>query len=343
MKLYVNVYRHKNKQLKTIFIITILMNTNLNSVNNNIYEFNQPWRDDKNYFNKYKEQIPNNNIENSVKQQLETLDRTMDNIDYYMYISFYFCYDTPKEFDETTYEISECKGVDDTLNNYNYRFLIVSFYKLIPCILIQLVVNPINIYYAITDSDNLCKNQNSVFLKLVAIVMTTFLTISSFTAINTEIEKYGSSLFWFSDYYKGVRNFYNRGTFFTRMMSFFFFVNIYSAILTTIGTVFIIYNSDGVLEIVLNAMALKFIDEIDNISISKEEEAEFKKLYEKIKDDIIMYQMDREYTYLLGDPNIVRRNKRSYGEIMFILCSYITTILTPAIVGYSVIYLGICY
>ena len=97
------------------------MNTGLNGVNNK-YAFDQPWKDDKNYFDKYKEQIPNNNIENSVKQQLETLDRTMDNIDYYMYISFYFCYDTPKEFDETTYEISECKGVDDTLNNNNYKF-----------------------------------------------------------------------------------------------------------------------------------------------------------------------------------------------------------------------------
>lgn len=33
----------------------------------------------------------------------------------------------------------------------------------------------------------------------------------------------------------------------------------------------------------------------------------------------------------------------SYGEVLLILCSGMTTLLTPAIVGYSAVYLGICY
>lgn len=319
-------------------------NSHNNNSNLNKYAYNQPWKDNENYFKKYS-YYSDNNIENYTEQQLEVLNRAMDNIDYYMYISFYFCYDTSKEFDRTTHKLIECKGVEDKIDNYNIKFLFTSLYKLIPCILIQLVVNPINMYYAINDSDNLCRNQNSVLLKFVAIVISIFLTVSSFTAIKTESEKYGRSLFWFTAYFKGVRNFHNRGLMFTRMMFFFFFLNMYSSILTTVGTVFIIYNSEGVLEIVLNAMALKFIDEIDNISISKEEETEFTKLYENIKQDILMFQIDNQYKILIGDTTAIPDDvgDTSYGEILFVICAGFSTFITNIIICYSIVYLGICY
>ena len=314
--------------------------------NSNKYAFNQPWKGNSEYFDDFKNQVSNKNIESYTRLQLEILDRAMDNVDYYMYVSFYFCYDTPKKFNRDLDEMVEIEGVNDDINQYNIKFLFLSLYKLIPCVLIQLLVNPINIFYAIYDTDDLCRNENSVLLKLVASVLAIFSTVSSFTAIKTEIEKYSRAMFWFADYYKSVRNFSKRSLMFTRMMSFFFFLNMYSSILTTIGTVFIIYNSDGVLEIVLNAMALKFIDEIDNISISKEEESEFLKLYNNIKEDILFFQVDREYKEILGMPVNVPTSitqRFSYGEVLLILCSGMTTLLTPAIVGYSAIYLGICY
>ena len=314
--------------------------------NSNKYAFNQPWKGNSEYFDDFKNQVSNKNIESYTRLQLEILDRAMDNVDYYMYVSFYFCYDTPKKFNRDLDEMVEIEGVNDDINQYNIKFLFLSLYKLIPCVLIQLLVNPINIFYSIYDTDDLCRNENSVLLKLVASVLAIFSTVSSFTAIKTEIEKYSRAMFWFADYYKSVRNFSKRSLMFTRMMSFFFFLNMYSSILTTIGTVFIIYNSDGVLEIVLNAMALKFIDEIDNISISKEEESEFLKLYNNIKEDILFFQVDREYKEILGMPVNVPTSitqRFSYGEVLLILCSGMTTLLTPAIVGYSAIYLGICY
>ncbi len=319
------------------------MNENLNK-----YAYNQPWKNNKEYFEKYSHIRSQNNecqTEQQTETQLEILNRAMDNIDYYMYVSFYFCYDTSKEFDKTTHQLIECKGVEDKIDKYNINFLFTSLYKLIPCVLIQLVVNPINMYYAINDSDNLCRNQNSVLLKFVAIVISIFLTISSYTAIKTENEKYDRSLFWFTDYFKGVRNFHNRGVIFTRMMGFFFFLNAYSSILTTVGTVFIIYNSDGVLEIVLNAMALKFIDEIDNICISKEEEAKFKKLYENIKQDILMFQIDNQYKNLVGDTTAIPDDIKRFGcvEFLFITCGAFSTFITNVITLYSIVYLGICY
>ena len=89
-----------------------------------------------------------------------------------------------------------------------------------------------------------------------------------------------------------------------------------------------------------------FIDEIDNISISKEEESDFLKLYNNIKEDILFFQVDRQYKEILDIPVNVPTSitKRfSYGEVLLVLCSGMTTLLTPAIVGYSAIYLGICY
>tara|TARA_B100001063_G_scaffold247259_1_gene291847 strand:- start:10988 stop:11980 length:993 start_codon:yes stop_codon:yes gene_type:complete len=321
-------------------------NSNTTDTTINKYAPKQPWKEDSEYFEELKKHVNNKHIESYARLQLEILDRAMDDIDYYVYVSFYYCYDTQLIFDRAKNEMVEVKGVNDEINQYNKKFLMMSLYKLIPCILIQLIVNPINIYYSISDTDNLCRNQNSVLLKLVASVLAIFSTVSSFTTIKTEIEKYGKLTFWFSDYYKSVRNFNNRTLIFTRMMSFFFFLNMYSSILTTIGTVFIIYNSNGVLEIVLNAMALKFIDEIDNITISKEEESKFLKLYNNIKEDIVCFQMDREYKELLGlhvnvPTSIIQRF--SYGEIMLILCGSMTTLFTPVIVGYSAVYLGVCY
>lgn len=329
-------------------MVNINSSDNSNSTNNIVSKYapNQPWKEDSEYFEQFKERVDNKNIESYTRVQLEILDRAMDNVDYYVYVSFYFCYDTPKIFDKKKNEMVEVQGIEDDINQYNIKFFLMSLYKLIPCILIQLVVNPINIYYSISDTDNLCRNENSVLLKLVASVLAIFSTVSSFTTIKTEIEKYGRTTFWFADYYKSVRNFRKRSLIFTRMMSFFFFLNMYSSILTTIGTVFIIYNSNGVLEIVLNAMALKFIDEIDNITISKEEESEFLKLYNDIKEDILYFQIDREYKEILGfSVNVPTSIKQrfSYGEIMLILCGAMTTLFTPVIVGYSAIYLGVCY
>ena len=147
------------------------MNQNSDNSENNVnkYAYNQPWKDDKDYFSRY-DHFLNKDVENYTKLQLEFLDRAMDNIDYYMYISFYCCYDTPKK-DKNTKKNVECEGVNDSLNNYNIKFFFTSLYKLLPCVLIQLVVNPINVYYAINDSDNLCRNQNSVLLKFVAIIV----------------------------------------------------------------------------------------------------------------------------------------------------------------------------
>ena len=129
------------------------------------------------------------------------------------------------------------------------------------------------------------------------------------------------------------------------------FLNMYSSLLTTIGTVFIIYNSEGVLEIVLNAVALKFIDEIDNITISKEEEAKFIKLYREIREDVMFFELDREYksvtrTDPYGNNPITdefKDNDTNRLFCAFFTCNMIVTIITPAIVLYSVIYLLICY
>ena len=191
--------------------------------NSNKYAFNQPWKENSEYFEDFKKHVDNKNIESYTRLQLEILDRAMDNVDYYMYVSFYFCYDTPKKFNRDLDEMIEIEGINDELNQYNKKFLFLSLYKLIPCVLIQLLVNPINIFYAIYDTDNLCRNENSVLLKLVASVLAIFSTVSSFTAIKTEIEKYSRAMFWFADYYKSVRNFSKRSLMFTRMMSFFFF------------------------------------------------------------------------------------------------------------------------
>lgn len=281
-------------------------------------------------------------LENDSDYQIDGLNQAMDNLDYYMYVSFFFCYDTKTKYDVTTNKMVVCNNVKDGIDANNQKFIIMLLYKLVPCVLIQLVVNPINIYYAYYDTNDLCRNEHELLLKLVACVMTLFMTVGSISTIQTELNKYMECIIWFPDYYRNVHKFNKRSRVFVNMMCFFLCLNLYSSILTTIGTVFIIYNSNGVLEIVLNTMALKFIDEIDNISLSKEEETRFTGFYDKIKDDIQTTRLERGYDELKG----IREIKRAgfpCALIAMMMCTMVTGWLTFVITIASTTYIGMCY
>ena len=173
-------------------------NDNLNSIKDDKkkekkHEYYLPWRKDEQYFEKYKDIINKDfpdgipdvrfehgghiAIENYTKEQFEYMDRGMDNIDYYMYISFYFCYDTQKVWDDKNCKMVESESVEDKIDKYNIKFLVLSFYKLIPCIFIQLIVNPINIYYAVYNTSDLCKNENNIILKTCRKIFICFIKV----------------------------------------------------------------------------------------------------------------------------------------------------------------------
>jgi hypothetical protein len=92
-------------------------------------------------------------------------------------------------------------------------------------------------------------------------------------------------------------------------------------------------------------MALKFIDEIDNISLSKEEETRFSVFYDKIKDDIHTTRIERGYDELKGGREI--KHTRSAGLpcalITMMMCTMVTGWLTFVITIASTTYIGICY
>ena len=48
--------------------------------NSNKYAFNQPWKDNSEYFEDFKKHVDNKNIESYTRLQLEILDRAMDTV-----------------------------------------------------------------------------------------------------------------------------------------------------------------------------------------------------------------------------------------------------------------------
>jgi hypothetical protein len=92
-------------------------------------------------------------------------------------------------------------------------------------------------------------------------------------------------------------------------------------------------------------MALKFIDEIDNISLSKEEETSFSVFYDKIKDDIQTTRIERGYDELKGIREIkhTRYSGLPCALITMMMCMMFTGWITFVITITSITYIGICY
>jgi hypothetical protein len=92
-------------------------------------------------------------------------------------------------------------------------------------------------------------------------------------------------------------------------------------------------------------MALKFIDEIDNISLSKEEETRFSVFYDKIKDNIQTTRIERGYEALKGTREIKHTwsARLPCALITMMMCTMVTGWLTFVITIASTIYIGICY
>ena len=141
------------------------------------------------------------------------------------------------------------------------------------------------------EKDDVIDVGNNIYQKITAAIFTFYINVSSINALYDQVIIYSHFDSFFILYHKfrhkhfGIRNKTQRQVF-NVLINFFLTINIISCVLTTIGSVIIIYNSETILDIILNSLALKFIDEIDNMSINKSEIFSFKLIYDQIKGQI---------------------------------------------------------
>ena len=212
----------------------------------------------------------------------ESIENSIDNLDYYMYYS----YMTIFPIESHIYNES-----NNIIASRLCLFGVKGGLRMLLCIFIQTIITPIMIYYSFNQNTNMCLQKSSIVQKITAAIFTLYINISSINSLADQLNIYLSFNSFFILYHKFQHKHYNRQNkykrkFFNILVNFFLSINIISCVLTTVGSVIIIYNSDTILEIILNSLALKFIDEIDNMSISKTEIATFKYNYNIVKNNI---------------------------------------------------------
>ena len=212
----------------------------------------------------------------------ESIENAIDNLDYYMYYSYMTIF--PAE-----------SNIINENNNIMARrlcfFGVKGGLRMMLCVFIQTVITPIMIYYSFNQNTNMCLQKSSIVQKITAAIFTLYINVSSINSLADQLNIYLNFNSFFILYHKFQHKHYNiqnkwKRKIFNILVNFFLSINIISCVLTTVGSVIIIYNSDTILEIILNSLALKFIDEVDNMSISKTEIATFKYNYSIVKDNI---------------------------------------------------------
>jgi len=217
----------------------------------------------------------------------DLMDNVVDNLDYYLYYSYFVIF-TEEENSMCPEFISDDKRVKVISK---VSFAIQGFFKMILCLLIQTVITPMMIYYSLHQGENLCRRGPDYLLKFVAFIFTYYINASSIQSLADEVNIYSTFDNFFMSYheYRGRKKHYNNKvqvSIFNFLVNFFLCINVVSCVLTTIGSIIITYHSKSILDIILNSLALKFIDEIDNMSISKTEVYLFKTNYNKIQGKI---------------------------------------------------------
>ena len=99
-------------------------------------------------------------------------------------------------------------------------------------------------------------------------------------------------------------------------------------------------NSKSVLDIILNSLALKFIDEIDNMSISKTEVYLFKTNYNNIQDKI-KNDLDNFMTHV---PTKIKQVLERCKKLFLMFCvSNVLGIVLHGLTLFAAIWIWICY
>lgn len=227
------------------------------------------------------QQITQNMLESVDDEfKFEGVEDAIDNLDYYMYYTYTTVF--PTDYDELREE-SPAKAIVRVLCTGSKGCI-----RMMLCVTIQTVITPIMIYYSINSNPNMCSRNSTPYQKITAAIFTLYINISSINSLSDQVVIYTQFDTFFILYHKFVSKHFkirNRGKrrLFNFILNVLLSINIISCVLTTIGSVIIIYNSKTILEIILNSLALKFIDEIDNMSITKSEVFNFKNIYSDIK------------------------------------------------------------
>jgi hypothetical protein len=214
--------------------------------------------------------------------KFDRVENSIDNLDYYMYFSY-----------TSIFPNNITTGAEDSKKQW--RRSIVSVLRggarMLLCVIIQTIVTPMMIYYSFESNNDMCMKSNNIYQKITAAIFTFYINISSINSLYDQLIIYSYFDSFFILYHKfrhkhfKIKNNHQRQIF-NALINFYLTINIISCVLTTFGSVIIIYNSSSILDIILNSLALKFIDEIDNMSISKSEIYSFKLIYNDIKEQI---------------------------------------------------------
>lgn len=272
----------------------------------------------------------------SKEYSFESIENAIDNLDYYMYYSYMTIF--PNELNHTNEDRS-------VIMKRVCFFGIKGALRMILCVFIQTIITPMMIYAALDQNINMCLQDSSKIQKITAAIFTFYINISSINSLSDQLNIYFSFNSFFILYHKFLHKHYNirnkgKRKIFNIMINFFLSINIISCVLTTVGSVIIIYNSKTILEIILNSLALKFIDEIDNMSITKTEITTFKYNYNIIKNNI-----EENISFF---KNYVPKRLRQYVKLlkkmclMFVLGCNLSIILYIFTV-FAQIWIMICY
>ena len=213
------------------------------------------------------------------------------------------------------------------------------------CVIIQTVITPMMIYYSINSNPNMCAKNSTFYQKITAAVFTLYINISSINSLSDQVVIYTQFDTFFILYHKFISkhfNIRNRGKriIFNFILNILLTINIISCVLTTVGSVIIIYNSNTILEIILNSLALKFIDEIDNMSITKSEVFKFQNIYSDVK-NIIMDNKSYFENYVPRRIKQVVKLLKKICLMYFVGC--ILSILLYIFTVFAEIWVIICY
>ena len=223
-----------------------------------------------------------NYIEAFKKYSFNRIDESIDNLDYYMFYSYTVIFPLHND--------TENENVNDICLRI-WKKGVMGGVRMIICVFIQTVITPMLIYYSISSNANLCARDGTSYQKITAAIFTFYINLTSINNLSDQIHIYLNFNTFYIIYHKylsqtkGTIN-KNKRRVFNILTNFYLSINIISCLLTTIGSVIIIYNSKTMLEIILNSLALKFVDEIDNMSISKSEIMVFKNDYNRIRSEI---------------------------------------------------------
>ena len=216
------------------------------------------------------------------KFSFDKIENSIDNLDYYMYYSYMTIFPIRNDFVEES-----CKDMGTRCCFQGFRGAV----RMLLCVFIQTVITPIMIYYSFNSNTNMCSRKSNIYQKITAAIFTFYINITSINSLSDQINIYFHFNSFFILYHKYLHKYNNtpnkiKRRIFNILINLFLCINILSCVLTTFGSVVIIYNSKSILDIILNSLALKFIDEIDNMSINKTEISTFKYGYNKIKNNI---------------------------------------------------------